>query len=243
MKYRFLILIFVAACFPTSSLKLSDQDIRSIRYLIASRDSVIADEFDSALTASTPGRFRRPAISRDSGVQFTSYEGILASPFEKSSFHLFNAFRIEPSSYHVFCLSDSLLSEVPRDSLTRSFASKVFVDFINLVLSREATFSDRQLLELTRFIVRLTDPGYGFNRLLNNPGDILLKENEILPDSILRSIKQPQIAHSDNSVTVTFFVWDKGTTELRKIQMKHVQNMISFSGSILGLYGERSFIL
>ena len=216
---------------------------RTIRYVLAKRDSLILVDFDSIQSNFINSHNFRGGITIKRLFELTHHVRELSSPFTLSTFHLFVSTGIEPASYAVFCVKDTQFYEVPKDSLVRSFQSRAFVGFINSRLHSEPIFKEDQVLELAHFIVMLTDPGYEFNKLLRSSGDIVLKESEQLPKSIIRTIHPPKISYLDQSIIVNFYIWDMSSTKLRRIEMIYEEGKISFNVYELGSYGESHLLL
>jgi hypothetical protein len=227
---------FTCLCLLLSSCSsvqttMPDYVLRSVRFDIAKADSTAKLAVDI-----------RDAAIRDSLIVDTYFKRKLPSPFTRSSFYLFSCGAWLPTSYIVFAVHDSLLLEIPHDRQTKSFNTKRLVKSLNSLLLDEPPFNGGRLFELASFVIMLTDPGYEFNRILTSANDIELGPYQPpLPEAIKLMISPPQLSLTGDAVIL--FVWDQGSTELRKITMTFHDSEISLDVDLLGCYGLHHAIL
>jgi hypothetical protein len=222
-------------CFAYSFAQIDKETEKQICLTIAEHDSIFLQTWDLTM-ASNLSKNR----NCKSFLENIKYVRKLITPFKRSSFNVFCSSNFEPASFYTFCLFDTEFCEVPHDT---SYPSQSLTNFINQRFVYEKSFDNQELLDFVAVFNDLTDPGYGFNRLLNSWKDIELKSKETISKKIKKAIKPPRISQQGLLRIVTSYVWNMGSTELREVIFKYQDRRLNLQSRTIAHVGEYHLIL
>lgn len=226
IRYIILLLICVYAC--TNSKHIANE-----MYELAIAEFV---EFDKLFYDSLKSN-KQPEL--EEVKKMTRLKEEIESPFKKSRFYLYTYDAYDPALRVIIIknINTEVLNnyfEAERDKL---FSDK-FVQKINSLISREATFSNNQLIALSDFMLTSY---HGENSIirLTTWNDIPTNSENPIPDYLKDMIIPFTIEESSNEFKYHGYVWESATTFIYKVNFiyNNHNNKIIVEAENIGSYG------
>jgi hypothetical protein len=126
---------------------------------------------------------------------------------------------------------------LPRDTSKWLYLDAEILKFLNGRLADEPEFTAAQALDLFRFYNDLRDPGFGFQVTLDSWRDIVWEENARPPEGVKAKIHEPSVRKVGAGHLVTGYVWDMGSTELRKVDLTYNGRSFTMEVIVEGRFG------
>ena len=197
-------------------------------------------EFQQLIRADGVVYPRRDTVATLPAVQFSRE---IESPFRRTRFFLFIETWIEPNWGDVVCSFQDTLTMLPVDTSKWEYVDEKTLAFLNNRLADEPALGAAQVVDLFQFYNDLRDLDNGFQVTLHSWRDIVWEENTQAPSQIKDLIHEPQARNEGGRYLVTGYVWDMGSTELRKVTLTYAGRHMSMEVIIVGRYGAHHILI
>ena len=189
------------------------------------------------------GNVTYPTLDSARALPSVTFLREIASPFNRTRFFHFVETWMEPNSHDVVCCFHDTLTMLPVDTSQWQYLDDSILYFLNRRIADESHFTAAKVIEFFRFYNDLRDPGFGFQVTLDSWRDIVWEEGTQIPAEIERLIHEPRVQQVGERFVATGYVWDKGSTELRKVVLTFENRSISMKATVVGRFGASHLII
>jgi hypothetical protein len=166
------------------------------------------------------------------------YEDCIVSPFHNHQIFRIRSKSIEPNYFTTFVLSKDSLFVLPAEE-KYSYIDSILIKYLNTQLIYEKMEKQKELLTLFYFYNELKNPPDKFEIILDSWKDVVLKENEIIPDRLKKIIRKPYIIKTRKGMKVVGYIWDQSSGSQSEVSLYYENGQISLYSKSIANYGER----